>query len=127
MPGVPAVLNFSKAGFMGVLVLVPRLYNTVRPHSSLGYRPPALEAVLPATMRAAQDTRVSHIPTPPTATAAKLRLRRYTNFLLECKKSVRSNLRCGYGTCRSVLLCSRTTRPIAVLVVSNVESTSPTR
>jgi len=30
--------------------------------------------------------RVSHIPTPPTATADKLRLRRYTNFLLGTKK-----------------------------------------
>ncbi len=29
--------------------LVPRLYNTVRPHSSLGYRPPASEARLTLT------------------------------------------------------------------------------
>jgi len=30
-------------------------YNTVQPHSSLGYRPPAPEAVLPATTRAVQE------------------------------------------------------------------------
>lgn len=28
-------------------------YNTVRPHSSLGYRPPAAKAVLPADRRSA--------------------------------------------------------------------------
>ena len=29
--------------------LVPRLYNSVRPHSSLGYKPPAPEAWLTST------------------------------------------------------------------------------
>jgi len=28
-----------------------KLYNTIRPHSSLGYRPPAPEAVLTASIR----------------------------------------------------------------------------
>jgi len=27
-----------------------REYNTVRPHSALGYRPPAPEAIMPATL-----------------------------------------------------------------------------
>ena len=34
-------------------------YNTVRPHSSLGYRPPAPEAILP---RAVASATLQHIP-----------------------------------------------------------------
>src|SRR5664279_2199236 len=45
-------------------------YNTVRPHSSLGYRPPAPKAIL---------------PTPSAATTDKLQTRRYTNNLLGTK------------------------------------------
>src|ERR1019366_8597974 len=68
--------------------LVPRLYNTLRPHSSLGYRPPAPLAVqLGVTDRSKQQRgietwkplRAFHISTPPTPTSNKRRNRRYTN------------------------------------------------
>ena len=45
-------------------------YNTVRPHSSLGYKPPAPEAWLTATTRGMEKwkpLRASHFSTPPTA------------------------------------------------------------
>jgi len=46
-------------------------YNTVRPHSSLGYKPPAPEAWLISTARGMEKwkpLRASHFSTPPTAT-----------------------------------------------------------
>ena len=49
------VAHTTGANGIGLLVyqfygcLVPRLYNTVRPHSSLGYKPPAPEAWLTST------------------------------------------------------------------------------
>ena len=45
-------------------------YNTVRPHSSLGYRPPAPEAWLSETSRGVEKWKTknaSHFSTPPTA------------------------------------------------------------
>ena len=33
-----------------VIEMWRRFYNTVRPHASLGYRPPAPEAILPKPM-----------------------------------------------------------------------------
>ena len=45
-------------------------YNTVRPHSSLGYKPPAPEAWLISTgkgMEKWKPLRASHFPTPPPA------------------------------------------------------------
>src|ERR1035437_5084313 len=62
-------------------------YNTVRPHSSLGYRPPAPKAILPKQegMEMWKTLRVSHIPTPSAATTDKLQTRRYTNNLLGTK------------------------------------------
>ena len=62
-------------------------YNTVRPHWSLGYRPPAPEAILPKHPghEMWKTLRVSHIPTPPTTTTDKYPTRRYTNIPLGTK------------------------------------------
>ena len=46
-------------------------YNTERPHSALGYRPPAPQAILPKQPGHGgmwKTLRVSHIPTPPATT-----------------------------------------------------------
>jgi transposase InsO family protein len=46
-------------------------YNTVRPHSSLGYKPPAPGAWLTATSKGMEKwkaLRAPHFSTPPTAT-----------------------------------------------------------
>jgi putative transposase len=44
-------------------------YNTVRPHSSLGYRPPAPEAWLPKNLGCGEVETATRFPlsTPPTA------------------------------------------------------------
>jgi putative transposase len=49
-------------------------YNTERPHSSLGYRPPALEAILPAARNPVQQNlghgdmeNAPHFPHPHTS------------------------------------------------------------
>ena len=64
-------------------------YNTERPHSALGYRPPAPQAILPeATGQHAEiwkTLRVSHISTPPATTTDKCLTRRYTNNPLGTK------------------------------------------
>ena len=44
-----------------------RFYNTLRPHGSLGYRPPAPEVFIPQSARAAALPQ----PAPPTALAQK--------------------------------------------------------
>ena len=44
-----------------------RFYNTLRPHGSLGYKPPAPEVFIPATARAAAP----HQPASPPALAPK--------------------------------------------------------
>jgi transposase InsO family protein len=44
-----------------------RYYNTIRPHGSLGYKPPAPEVFIPATARAAALPQ----PAPPPALAQK--------------------------------------------------------
>jgi hypothetical protein len=58
-----------------LLVLAERWrvhYNTIRPHSSLGYRPPAPEAWLTNTwgMEKWKPLRASHFSTTPPPTAA---------------------------------------------------------
>ena len=47
-----------------------REYNTVRPDSALGYRPPAPEAIMPATVRF--EARVCRLIDDAHATAAEL-------------------------------------------------------
>jgi hypothetical protein len=58
-------------------------YNTVRPHSSLGYRPPAPIAWLPKLLRGMEKWKAknaSHFSTPPsTATSHITYPPRYTN------------------------------------------------
>jgi len=63
-------------------------YNTRRPHSSLGYRPPAPAAWLMENNKGMQKwkpLRASHFPIPPTATDLLTRPLRYTNNLTGTK------------------------------------------
>ena len=41
-----------------------RFYNTLRPHGSLGYKPPAPEVFIPATARAAAQSQPASPPAP---------------------------------------------------------------
>src|SRR5271165_347362 len=68
-------------------------YNTVRPHSSLGYRPPAPQAILRKEKghEIWKTLRVSHISTPPTATTNYCLKRRYTNIPLGTKNRSRQD------------------------------------
>ena len=64
-------------------------YNTVRPHSSLGYRAPAPAAWLTETSRGMEKWKAksaSHFPTPPTAATSHIIYpSRYTNNLAGTK------------------------------------------
>jgi hypothetical protein len=63
-------------------------YNTVRPHSSLGYRPPAPEAWLAENFQGMKKWKAKnafHFFTPPTATGRILYPLRYTNNLAGTK------------------------------------------
>ena len=74
-------------------------YNTERPHSALGYRPPAPQAILPKQrgMEIWKTLRVSHIPTPPAATTDKCLTRRYTNTPLGTKDRSGQSTTNGYS------------------------------
>ena len=47
-PRMPRIKNFPFFGPVGVL---EPCYNTIRPHASLGYKPPAPEVFVPALWR----------------------------------------------------------------------------
>jgi len=84
-------------------------YNEVRPHSSLGYRPPAPAAIVPATIKATDKemghgnmetaARFPHFHPPTAATASQLiRRLRYTN------NPTGTKCRAGQRACHSAAL-----------------------
>jgi hypothetical protein len=62
-------------------------YNTERPHSALGYRPPAPQAILPKQPGHGDVGNAPrfHISIPPTTATDKCPTRRYTNIPLGTK------------------------------------------
>ena len=65
-------------------------YNTERPHSARGYRPPQRkQSCQSMDMEIWKTLRVSHIPTSPATTTDKCPTRRYANNHFY-KRSVRS-------------------------------------
>ncbi len=61
-------------------------YNTERPHSALGYRPPAPQAILPKQQgHGDMENAPRFIPTPPATTTDNCLTKRYTNNPLGTK------------------------------------------
>ncbi len=79
-------------------------YNTVRPHSSLGYRPPAPEAILPDPVIPA------YAMFRPAKTSDRFSHRRWTthwSHLTECSEKSPAQITCGGIGDRCVFLMGR--------------------